>query len=127
MKLIYIAAGGAVGAVARYAVSGLALRWLGESFPWGTLCVNMVGSLVLGLLAGIADIATMSPAVRLFAMIGLLGAFTTFSTFSLETVEMLRDRQYLLAGANLAVSCLLGIAAVFVGFFAARYAAALTR
>lgn len=121
MKLVYIAAGGAIGAVARYAVGGVALRLMGEGFAWGTLCVNLVGALLIGVLAGIADVTTMSPNARVFAMIGLLGAFTTFSTFSLETVAMLRDRQYVLAGTNLAVSCILGVAAVFLGLFAVRY------
>jgi fluoride exporter len=121
-KLLWIAGGGAIGAVARYLVGGLAMRLLGAGFPWGTLCVNATGSLLIGFLAAALEDLPVSQGVRLCVLTGLLGAFTTFSTFSFETVEMLRERQWLLAGVNVIGSCVLGIAMVITGLFAARWA-----
>ena len=122
VKLLWIAGGGAVGAVARYLVGGMAMRCLGPTFPWGTLCVNATGSLLIGFLAAAFEDMPASPNARLCLLTGLLGAFTTFSTFSLETVEMLRDRQWILAAVNVVGSCILVIAMVIAGLFAARWA-----
>ena len=127
MRFAYIAAGGAIGAVARYAVGVLAVGWMGGAFAWGTLCVNLCGSLLIGLLAGVAHVAKLPPGVEFFAITGLLGAFTTFSMFSLETVDMLRGRQYGLAATNVAASCFFGVVLVFIGFLAVRYVAELVR
>ena len=120
IKLLCIAFGGAAGAVLRYAVSGVALRWGGTNFPWGTLAVNLIGSFLIGVLVALFDAVAVSPNVRAMLLIGLLGAFTTFSTFSLESVNLLRDGQYALAAVNVGVSCLAGLALVFVGLVACR-------
>ena len=127
MKVMCIAAGGAAGAVARYAVGGAVHRWAGNDFAWGTLCVNLVGSFLIGVLAATFELSDISANVRLLLMTGLLGAFTTFSTFSLETVHMLDDGRWTHAAANVGASCAIGIGMVVAGMFAARAAVALMK
>ena len=121
VKLLFIAAGGAVGAVLRYAVGSGVQRLSGGAFPWGTLSVNLIGSFAIGVLWAFCDQRTVPPNVRLLLLTGLLGAFTTFSTFSLETMHLIQDRQYTPAVANVAVSCLAGVVLVFCGFLATRW------
>ena len=120
MKLVYIASGGAIGAVVRYGISGWVQNMTPGSFPWGTLCVNTVGSLVIGLFWGFSELTSISPAVRLFFTIGFLGSFTTFSTFSLETFGLLRDRETMLGLMNIGLNNLLAIVFVFAGYFLSR-------
>lgn len=120
IKLIYIALGGSIGAVLRYGLSGLTHQWFGAAFPWGTLCVNMMGSLGIGLLWGFAEVSLISPNVRLFLFIGVLGSFTTFSAFTLETFHLLRNGEWGLAGFNAIMSVVLGTALVFVGYTLGR-------
>jgi CrcB protein len=91
------------------------------SFPWGTLCVNTVGSLVIGLFWGLSELTSISPAARLFFAIGFLGSFTTFSTFSLDTFGLLRDRETMLGLMNIGLNNLLAIVFVFAGYFISRY------
>ncbi len=119
-KLLLIAAGGALGALLRYAVSGMAYRVLGASFPWGTLAANLLGCFLIGLLWALSERAPFSPHSTAFVFTGILGAFTTFSTFSLETVNLLRDGQWLLGLANITASNLLGLGCVLIGFVLAR-------
>ncbi len=119
-RLLLIAAGGAVGAVLRYAVSGLAHRFFAADFPWGTLAVNVLGSLVIGLLWAASERAPLPPALTPFLFVGVLGAFTTFSTYSLESFNLLRDGEIRLGLLNIFGSNLLCLAAVFLGFVAAR-------
>lgn len=120
LKLAYIALGGAAGAVLRYAASGCAYALLGTRLPWGTLFVNVTGSLMIGLLWALLENATVSQNVRAMLMIGLLGAFTTFSTFSLETMNLMRDKQFALAAVNVVASCVICIAVVYGGMVAGR-------
>lgn len=120
MRLLSIAVGGAIGALLRYAVSGLAYDWLGSEFPWGTLAVNLIGCFVIGFLWQLFDSQSLSPNARALIFTGGLGAFTTFSTFGLESSNLLRDGQTRLALTNVAVSNLLGILFVFLGFAGAR-------
>ena len=127
MKVMCIAAGGAAGAVARYAVGGAVHRWAGNDFAWGTLCVNLAGSFLIGVLAATFDQASLSPNLKLGLMTGLLGAFTTFSAFSLETVGMLDEGRWAHAAANVGGSCAIGIAMVVAGMFTARAVAALIK
>lgn len=127
MRLIAILAGGALGTLARYALSGLAYDRLGTGFPWGTLLVNLVGCFAIGLLWAWADRAPFPPLLASFTFIGFLGAFTTFSTFGLETMNLARDGETLKAFANVAVSNGLGLLAVFAGFLAFRLLLALLR
>ena len=118
-KLFVIAAGGALGAVLRYAVSGLAYRVFGEAFPWGTLVVNVAGSFAVGLLWGLSERALVPPRLAPFLFIGVLGAFTTFSTYSLETLNLLRAGKTELTLLNVGASNGLCLLAVYAGFPAA--------
>lgn len=116
-NLLAIAAGGAIGALARYGVTLLLAHRIGTSFPWGTLAVNGAGSLLLGLLVGLADAdPRLPPAAKALVGTGFCGAFTTFSTFSVETVRMPPSLALLNTAANLTIS----VAAAGVGLWAAR-------
>ncbi len=89
-QLLFVGFGGFLGAILRFLVSGWVQRMFSSSFPYGTLAVNGLGSLLLGFLMGLSEGNIVSPQVRLLVGIGLLGAFTTFSTFSYETLMLLR-------------------------------------
>lgn len=115
MNVILIAAGGALGAVARYGLSGWVQGRAGGFFPWGTLVVNVLGSFLLGFLFRYLEATTLPAEWRQAATIGLLGAFTTFSTFSLETVALVQDGDWARASAYLVASVLLGLVAVVAG------------
>jgi CrcB protein len=119
MMYLAVALGGALGSVARYAVSLAAARWLGATFPWGTLLVNVAGSFAIGLLAALVT-ADGRPALgdgaRAFVMIGILGGFTTFSSFSLETLTLARDGALGAAAANASLSLVSCLGAVWLGF-----------
>ncbi|WP_135210217.1 fluoride efflux transporter CrcB [Vitreimonas flagellata] len=112
MQVLLVALGGALGSVARYGVGFAAARWLGLGFPWGTLTVNIVGGLAMGLLA--ARIGPGQEELRLLLGVGILGGFTTFSAFSLETVRLMEQGPaqamlYVLASLILSVgACWLG-------------------
>ena len=110
-----IALGGAAGSVLRYLTSVLAIELLGAAFPWGTLAVNALGSLVIGALAG-ADVEGQA---RLLLVTGFLGGFTTFSAFSLEAT-MLWSRSPALSAGYVAASILLGGACCLAGFWLFR-------
>ena len=118
--LLCIAVGGAGGALLRYGAGGVVQRATGGAFPWGTLSVNLAGCLMLGALWAMFEALSVSPNVRALLGVGLLGAFTTFSTFSIESLNLLRDREYLLAGANVLGSCAGGLLLVWVGMLAGR-------
>jgi CrcB protein len=110
-----VAAGGMLGAVARYGLTGWISTKNRGTFPWGTLAVNVIGSFIIGFFLYLAlERFAWRPEWRLFFAVGTLGAFTTFSTFSYETVELMRAGSYLLAvasiGGNL-VGCLAATAA----------------
>lgn len=116
---LLIALGSAIGGVGRYWCSGWVAERVGEVFPWGTLAVNVVGSLLIGFLAGFGSpdgAWVLSSQVRQFLMIGMLGGFTTFSSFSLQTLNLLHDGEWLYAGANIAVSLISCLLAVWGGF-----------
>ncbi len=115
MTLLVVAAGGAFGAVSRYLATGWVQDLTGEFFPWGTLLVNVGGSLALGFALMWLQSTVSSAELRQFITIGFLGSFTTFSTFSFEAVAMLRDREWWQAGGYLAGSVALGLLAVVIG------------
>ncbi|MCL7958868.1 MAG: fluoride efflux transporter CrcB [marine benthic group bacterium] len=115
MTLAYVALGGALGALARYGISGWVYDRMGENFPWGTLIVNLVGCLALGMVIRWLQVSAVSPEVRPFLTIGVLGAFTTFSTFSYETVALLQEGQWLRAGLYMGGSVALGLIAMVAG------------
>ena len=117
MNVLLVALGGAVGAVARYGVGLGAARLFGLAFPWGTLLVNVVGGLAMGVLA--AEAGPDQEALRLALGVGVLGGFTTFSAFSLETVRLM-EHQPGLAMLYVAASVLLSVGACWVGLSLGR-------
>jgi CrcB protein len=122
LNLLLVAAGGALGSVARYALDGLVLRLASPYFPSGTFVVNIVGCLVFGVILGLADgrLFPLTPNTRLFLLIGLLGGFTTFSTFTFETFQLVRDGQYARGLLNAAGQVVIGYAAMLGGYAAIR-------
>ncbi len=122
MTYLWVALGGALGSMARYGCAGLAARWAGVSFPWGTLFVNVVGSLTIGFIATLISTdgrLLVSPDTRAFVLVGMLGGFTTFSSFSLETLNLARDGEWLWAAANAIGTLALCLTAVWLGHIAA--------
>ena len=118
-----IALGSALGGAARYWLSGSVASRVGETFPWGTIIVNVTGCFVIGLFAtltGPEGRLLVSGTVRQFVMIGICGGYTTFSSFSLQTLNLMRDREWLFAGANIVFSVVLCILAVWLGHLAAE-------
>lgn len=120
MQWIAIAVGGAIGAVLRYLVSGVAYNQFGAAFPIGTLLVNLIGCLLIGFLAQLFEEIIVPPNMRLFVLTGTLGAFTTFSTYGLETVKLWQDGELRLALLNVAANNVVGILFVVLGFILAR-------
>ena len=121
IKWLAVAFGGALGALLRYAISGLALRLLGATFPWGTLFANLLGCFFIGLFWALSDRVAFPPRLHPFLFTGLLGAFTTFSTYSLESIHLLHDGEVWRGLANIGVSNGLGLLAVLLGFGCAHF------
>jgi len=117
-----VGAGGFVGSTLRFIVSGWAQRLANSGgFPYGTLTVNVLGCLLIGLLGGLAEYRQMlEPWQRLFLMIGILGGFTTFSTFAYETLALAQDAEFLKAAINTLLQVVVGFAAAFAGIMIAR-------
>ena len=121
MGLAGIAAGGAAGSVARYLVQVQCAHWFGSRFPYGTLMVNTVGSLLIGVLyIVLLERYAVSAETRLALLTGLLGGFTTFSAFSLETLDLIQRGSFLGAAGNVVLNVALCLAACFLGMTAAR-------
>jgi len=121
LAYLWIAIGGAIGSMARYGIGGLVSNKFGETFPWGTLVVNISGSFVIGILGAVTTPkGKMSPQSRVFAtqllITGVCGGYTTFSSFSLQTLNLLRDREWLYAGGYILLSVLLCMIAVWLGY-----------
>jgi len=118
-RFIYICLGGAIGTGLRYLTSGVAARWLGADFPYGTLIVNVVGSFLIGLIQQVGTASLLIPeTTRLFLTVGVMGGLTTYSSFSYETVRLVEIGAWGQAWINVLVTtslclgvCLLGIAA----------------
>ena len=122
MAYLLVALGGALGSVARYACSGVALRLFGIGFPYGTLFVNVVGSYAIGVLGTIAIAGgrtLTAPDIRAFLVTGILGGFTTFSAFSLETFTLARSGNLSGAAVNVVLSLVLCFVAVALGYLSA--------
>jgi len=121
---MWIAAGGALGAMARHGVGLGARAWLGEHFPWGTLAVNALGSLMLGILLELfaqeGGVSWLSDDARKLLTTGLLGAFTTFSTFSVQTVHLVQRGDHGLAAVNVVANVALGLALAAAGIATVR-------
>ncbi len=119
--LLVIALGGAMGALGRYATVTQVSRWLGVEFPYGTLAVNILGSVILGFLVEtLALKAPLNEELRGFLVIGLLGAFTTFSTFSLDVVLLLQRHAYLTAGGYIIANVAVCVGGLFLAMILAR-------
>lgn len=119
--LIWIILGGALGGVVRFLVSGLVGRSVGETFPWGTMFVNVTGSFAIGALAVLAQRGALpdTPIVWQAGVTGFLGCYTTVSSFSLQTLSLVREGEHLQAIGNVAGSLALCLGAAALGFAAA--------
>lgn len=114
---LWVALGGALGSMARWALSGAVQRWSGTAFPWGTFAVNLLGSLLIGVVTALAlERALVPPPARLFLVTGVLGGFTTFSALSYETFALLRDGQWLAAAGYALGSVVAGVGATVAGY-----------
>lgn len=122
MLYLWVMLGSAVGGGARYWSSGFSARHFGETFPWGTIIVNVAGSFIIGFFATLTgpDGRVMaSTETRQFVMVGICGGYTTFSSFSLQTLELVREGEMLRAGGNIALSVILCLLVVWLGHIAA--------
>ena len=118
MNYVWVAVGSALGGMARYWCSGFVARLFGEWFPWGTLIVNVSGSFVIGVFAALSAAEgpfLIPPEMRIFVMVGICGGYTTFSSFSLQTLNLLNDGELFRAGANIGLSVLCCMLAVWAG------------
>jgi len=124
LNALWIFIGGGLGTLARWGLSGWVARNWGETFPLGTLVINITGSFVIGLFAGLTGPEgrwLASPSLRQFFMLGVCGGYTTFSSFSLQTLALAEDHQWFKAGANIVLSLILCLAAVWLGDALAQY------
>ena len=121
MAYFYVFIGGGLGAVCRYGVTTAVGMLLGGMFPWGTLIVNLVGSLLMGVVLGALlplakSLQLLPDSLRQLLTVGFLGGFTTFSSFSMETMTLLRGDSFFLAAVNVVGSIVLGLAAAYIGY-----------
>jgi len=120
-RLILICLGGALGTGVRYVVSGLAARWLGADFPYGTLIVNLFGSFTIGLIQQIGLMTLVIPdPVRLFLTVGIMGGLTTYSSFSYETIRLMETGAWHQAWLNVVVTTAACLSLCFLGIVVAR-------
>jgi CrcB protein len=118
---LMIGLGGAVGSIARHWCNGLVAAVLGTAFPWGTLLINILGSIVIGFAAATMHDAGRFPVgedARLFLMVGVCGGYTTFSAFSLQTLTLIQGGQWLPAAGNIGLSVVLCIVGAWIGYVA---------
>lgn len=122
MKLsLIVALGSGIGGFLRYVISDFVHKYTPSLFPYGTLTVNIIGSFMLGFILFYLDaVKLISAELRLFLTIGLCGGLTTFSTFSFETVKLIQDSEYLLAGTNVLLNVLLTLLAVLLAAFISK-------
>ena len=117
LKTILIGLAGLAGTLLRYWLSGLVARQYGETFPWGTVAVNLLGCLVTGAVFNLTDERFLvNPTLRTVILIGLMGGFTTFSSYGLQTFTLLRDGDFGLATLNIGISNALGLLMVWAGY-----------
>lgn len=119
--ILYIAIGGAIGAILRYSISGYAYKNFEGNLPWGTIAVNLIGCFAIGFLWNVFENLAHSPNTRAFIFIGILGAFTTFSTFGIESFHLFRQGEIKFGILNILISNIGGIGLVFAGYYASKY------
>jgi CrcB protein len=121
---LLVGVGGALGSVARAGMTDLVTRWMGNQFPFGTVVVNVMGAILMGLLAGYGETEPgrliFSPGARTFLMIGVLGGYTTFSSFSLQTFLLMEQGNWIGAFLNVFLSVLLCVGGIWLGFSVIR-------
>jgi CrcB protein len=121
MRWVVIAAGGAIGSVARSLFSTAVLRASGSLFPVGTFAVNLVGCVVFGAIAGAAEQRVqLAPETRAFLLVGILGGFTTFSSYAFESMTLMRDGQFAAAAVNIVGQVIAGLAGMWAGYVIAN-------
>ena len=122
LAYLWIALGGALGSVARFWFSGIVARQFGETFPWGTVLVNISGCFVIGVLAALSEPGGrqyLKPGGREFLIYGVCGGYTTFSSFSLQTLQLIMREEWLKATGNVVGSVALCMIAVWLGYLVA--------
>lgn len=120
-ELLFLVLGGSLGTVSRYYVSLGVQQWAGVHLPYGTLAVNLIGCLLIGILLAVTEKTDwLSPGMRLMLGTGFLGALTTFSTFEMETFQLMRDDAMGRALAYVGISLILGFAVLAAGYFLTR-------
>jgi len=119
--LLFVGIGSFIGGILRYLLSQFIQTKFLSTFPYGTLGVNVLGCLVVGLVLALSERTSMTPEWRLFLATGICGGFTTFSAFSSETFSMLRDGQFWYAATYVLASLILGVLATFIGYSLPRF------
>ena len=115
---LYVFVGAAIGGVGRYSLSGVIGYWIGLTFPWGTLIVNITGCFIIGVfntVTGPDGILLVPANLRVFVMVGICGGYTTFSSFSLETLNLVRNGEWFASGAYIVASTLFCLVGVWLG------------
>jgi CrcB protein len=121
MSYLLVALGAGIGGGLRYYVSSVAYKYLPVYFPFGTLAVNVMGSIVLGILIfGLDERELLNQNLKLLLGVGFCGGFTTFSTFSLETINLMLDSEYLLMIINIVSNVLISVLGIFLGYVITR-------
>lgn len=116
---LLVGLGGFIGSASRYLISGAVQKYASNSwFPYGTMTVNILGCLIIGLLAGLAESrGIFTSESRAFVFIGVLGGFTTFSSFTYDTTSLIHNGQYIGAAVNVLTQVVIGLAATFIGYY----------
>ena len=120
-KILAVAFGGSIGAVARYLFYVFYDKTVSGSFPWATITVNLIGSFLIGFLWGTFDRYYLSPGVRLFIFVGLLGSFTTFSTFAFDIFSMSKEGNVRMIITYILTTNIIGISLAFAGYYLSKY------
>ena len=120
LQMLYIALGGSAGAVSRYLISGAISRASNEVFPWGTMAVNLFGSLLIGFFIELFSRSLIPENLRSFLIIGFLGAFTTFSAYAMESIDLLRGNEIKFFFQNVLIHNMLGLVCVIFGIYLSR-------
>ncbi len=121
LNYLIVALGAALGGGLRYWVSDVSYKFLPSTFPYGTLAVNVIGSFIVGIIIFLFDEKELiTPGVKLFLTIGFCGGFTTFSTFSLETINLLKDSQFISGLLNILLNLFLSLAGVIAAYIISK-------